>query len=222
MKKNIIAIGIVFLLGFNLISCKEKANEDLNNKDKFEENRITDNVEQKNNNKDSTAEVNDELKRIMISSARKYFDIDIKEDDLEYSTRKDIDDNILGDLGDSQGDEEVYVFGKVKNNTNKLDIENIAMKYDKETNTVLSLAIGKLGKVNQELKLSMEEAMQIAEKYIKEKELIPEGVKINEDSITNIKGSSVVDISYVINSEKRDIEIGINNSTKEVIMFDID
>lgn len=220
MKKSIIAIGIAFLLGFNFISCKEKANEDPNNK--FEENKITDNAEQKNNNKDSTTEVNDELKRIMISSARKYFDIDIKEDDLEYSTRKDIDDNILGDLGDSQGDEEVYVFGKIKNNTNKLDIENIAMEYDKETNTVLSLAIGKSGKVDQELKLSMEEAMQIAEKYIKEKELIPEGVKINEDSITNIKGSSVVDISYVINSEKKDIEIGINNSTKEVIMFNID
>lgn len=222
MKNYIVSIFIIILISINIISCNNKSNNQ--NKAISTDDRKIENKENEKSKSDEKSKVDETSKDMLIENLNKYFDIKVGKERFDYDKLEDIDDKEELDELDTEDDDfsEEYLIANAKDSNGELGIKSIYMDYDKETNMVNYMKVIKFEDNDETITLTMEEAIPIAEKFIYDKKLIPSNTKLKPEAITNDRGMALMEFSYSLEGRSDDIKIGINNTNKEVRMFELD
>lgn len=211
MKNFIVIIFIIGLLSFNIIACDKQQQEPIKN------NEVE--TEEKKEGEDKLS-IGEDTKNALVENLKKYFDIEIKKENFEYSLLEDIDKS---DVEKEEMDdlEEVCIVAHLKDKEDESKVGEVEIKYNENIKAVEYMKVLKFEENDENATLTMESAIPISEKFFYDKGIIPLDTKLKPEAITNNNGMSVMEFSYILNNDEKDIKIGLNSLNKEVRMFDI-
>ncbi|MPQ44137.1 hypothetical protein [Clostridium tarantellae] len=219
MKRKILASILVLGLSCNLLSCMP-VKKDANNTLDFSENEMLDIKCNTNENFDKAIE--QKLIKLLTENAKKYFGVDIDESNMSYSIGKKVGFNSFEVIPKIDDLEDIYIVGHAKGQPSKSQVVDISMEYDILKKKVEEMKISLNKPYDKNANLSKDEAIRIGEKFIKDKQLVPEGVNLTVDKFVVLNGYTFLEFKYIVNNDDEDIELVIDNTNKMVIMFDID
>ncbi len=221
MRKSLLIC--ILLVGLTLTACtqsnnitKDKNNNNANNNSIAEENQSSTLT---NNNVD---EIKKELKTTLKENAKKYFNVDIDEKNMNYSLGKVVLENNFESITELGNLDELYITAHSKVEPKDLGVISVSMEYDSTNKKMKFMNLSLKEPFNESTKISKEEAISIAKQFIADKGLIGTDIPLTVAEFTDTKGTSVVKFDYKsANNNNEDIKIGINNTNKAVRMLDL-
>lgn len=221
MRKTLLIC--ILIVGLFLTACsKTNTTTDKNNN-----NSINNSAAKENQGSTSTTNsvdgIKSELKAALKENAKKYFNADIDENNMNYSLGKVVIENNFESIKELEDLDELYITAHSKVQPKDSGIISVSMEYDSINKKVKFMNISLKEPYNEGAKIPQEEAVTIARKFILDKGILGKDAPLTVDEITEEKGRSIVDFDYKSNNNNsNDIKIGIDNTNKSVRMFDLD